>query len=83
MGGPNLLNHLNLTLPDRLRLHAGGERKGQTWCISFNISPWRPLALADVIRPESEQAVAGLQTMNVEVVMLTGDSQAVAQAVAD
>ena len=39
-------------------------------------------ALADVIRPESAQAVAALQAMNVEVVMLTGDSQAVAQAVA-
>jgi Cu2+-exporting ATPase len=40
-------------------------------------------ALADLIRPESKQAVEKLQKMGVEVAMITGDSQAVAQAVAD
>jgi Cu2+-exporting ATPase len=40
-------------------------------------------ALADVIRPESYEAVHRLQEMNVEVAMLTGDSQDVAQAVAE
>ena len=40
-------------------------------------------ALADVVRPESREAVQKLQAMGVEVAMLTGDSRAVAQAVAE
>jgi Cu2+-exporting ATPase len=40
-------------------------------------------ALADVIRPESKAAVARLHQMGLEVAMLTGDSQAVAKAVAE
>ena len=40
------------------------------------------LALADVIRPESRAAVERLHDMGLEVAMLTGDSQAVANAVA-
>ncbi|MCZ6529075.1 MAG: HAD-IC family P-type ATPase, partial [Chloroflexi bacterium] len=41
------------------------------------------LALADVVRPESKRAVEKLHEMGVEVAMLTGDSQAVATAVAE
>jgi Cu2+-exporting ATPase len=40
-------------------------------------------ALADVIRPESKLAIENLKKMGVEVAMLTGDSQAVAKAVAE
>jgi Cu2+-exporting ATPase len=40
------------------------------------------ISIADVIRPESKQAVQDLQNMAIEVAMLTGDSQAVANAVA-
>ncbi|MDO9398210.1 MAG: HAD-IC family P-type ATPase, partial [Herbiconiux sp.] len=40
------------------------------------------LALADEIRPESRQAVRELQAQGVEVVMITGDAESVAQAVA-
>jgi Cu2+-exporting ATPase len=39
-------------------------------------------ALADVIRPESQAVVDRLHEMGVEVAMLTGDSEAVARAVA-
>jgi Cu2+-exporting ATPase len=39
-------------------------------------------ALADVIRPESRMAVEQLHDMGIEVAMLTGDSEAVAKAVA-
>jgi Cu2+-exporting ATPase len=41
------------------------------------------IALADVIRPESRQAVQELQRMGIQTAMLTGDSQAVARAVAE
>jgi Cu2+-exporting ATPase len=40
------------------------------------------IAVADVIRPESAEAVAALRRSGVRVAMLTGDSRAVANAVA-
>ncbi|MGP9818622.1 heavy metal translocating P-type ATPase [Salinarimonas sp. NSM] len=39
------------------------------------------VALADVIRPESREAIATLKAMGVECMMLTGDSRAVAASV--
>ncbi|MDD5241411.1 MAG: heavy metal translocating P-type ATPase [Sulfuricella sp.] len=40
------------------------------------------LAIADTLRASSARAVARLQTMGIEVVMLTGDNQATAHAIA-
>ena len=40
------------------------------------------LALADEIRPESWQAVDALHTLGIQVVMITGDAEAVAHSVA-
>jgi Cu2+-exporting ATPase len=40
------------------------------------------IALADVIRPESREALARLKTMGIRVMMLTGDASAVARWVA-
>lgn len=40
------------------------------------------IALADIIRPESREALAQLKGMGIQVMMLTGDSAAVAQWVA-
>ena len=40
------------------------------------------LALADEIRPESREAVDALHKLGVQVVMITGDAEAVAEAVA-
>jgi Cu2+-exporting ATPase len=41
------------------------------------------IALADIIRPESAQAVSRLKEMGVQVMMLTGDNEEVARWVAD
>jgi len=41
------------------------------------------VALADIIRPESREAVAKLKEMDVQVIMLTGDNRLVAKWVAD
>jgi Cu2+-exporting ATPase len=41
------------------------------------------LALEDVIRESAKKAVSGLQKMGIKVMMLTGDSGAVAKTVAD
>lgn len=85
LGGPRLLELLQVTLPDQLaRFAETAGAKGQT--VVYLVEENRPvatLALADVIRPESKEAVRRLHEMGVEVAMLTGDSQAVAKTVAE
>ncbi|MGQ7791531.1 heavy metal translocating P-type ATPase [Faunimonas sp. B44] len=44
-------------------------------------APLAALALADVVRPESRQAVADLKALGIRSIMLTGDSRPVAAAV--
>lgn len=86
VGGPRLLEMLKAPLPSRLQAFtttAGGL--GQTVVYLLRGDPPRAVAafaLADVIRPESRLAVQRLQAMGKEVAMVTGDSRAVAQAVA-
>jgi Cu2+-exporting ATPase len=84
VGGPRLLEMLSLQLPPGLaEFRDQANQKGHT--VVFLIQGGRPKAafeLADVIRPESQQAVDRLKDMGIEVAMLTGDSQAVAEAVA-
>lgn len=41
------------------------------------------IALADIIRPESKQAIAALRAMGIQCMMLTGDNKQVAQWVSD
>ncbi len=41
------------------------------------------IALADIIRPESTEAISKLKEMGVETMMLTGDSEQVARSVAE
>jgi len=85
VGGPRLLEMLALDLPDNLaRFTDGAGQKGQSAVYLVDERQVvAAFALADVVRPESRQAVRRLQEMGVEVAMLTGDSSAVAGAVAD
>jgi Cu2+-exporting ATPase len=84
-GGPRLLESLGLQLPEALaRFEREASAKGQS--VVYLVDENRPVAsfaLADVIRPESRQAVRRLHEMGIGVAMLTGDSQAVAVAVAE
>jgi Cu2+-exporting ATPase len=84
LGGPRLLELLELTLPPRLAsFDAEAGAKGQT--VTYLVEDGTvsaAFALADVIRPESKPAIEALQAMGVETAMLTGDSRAVAKAVA-
>ena len=84
VGGPRLLEMLNLDLPEAIsRFTAEAGEKGQSVVyLTDDQQVIAAFALADVVRPESRQAVRRLQEMGVEVAMLTGDSEAVARAVA-
>ncbi len=85
VGGPRLLEMLNITLPETLStFDQASSTKGQS--VVHLVQDGKPLAsfaLADVIRPESHETIQRLHEMGVQVAMLTGDSQAVAKAVAD
>jgi Cu2+-exporting ATPase len=85
VGGPRLLEMLETKLSDSLARFADeAGRKGHS--VVYLVDGEQPVAafaLADVVRPESLQAVKRLQEMGVEVAMLTGDSTAVANAVAE
>ncbi len=48
-----------------------------------NRQPLGAIALADIVRPESREAIAKLKAMGVKCMMLTGDNRAVAKSVAD
>ena len=85
VGGPRLLEMLNIGLPDELnRFSEQASQKGQSVVhLVEDGQAVASFALADVIRPESKPAIDGLHQRGVEVAMLTGDSEAVAKAVAD
>ncbi|MCQ3930714.1 MAG: heavy metal translocating P-type ATPase [Chloroflexi bacterium] len=85
VGGPRLLELLNLTPTNQLASFTDeAGRKGQTVIyLVVDQQIVAGFALADVIRPESKAAVQRLHELGIEVAMLTGDSRAVAQAVAD
>ncbi len=84
VGGPRLLEMLRIPLPDDLAAFTRqAEAKAQTviyLCTDEAVAA--AFAVADVIRPQSREAIQRLHRMGIEVAMLTGDSQAVAQAVA-
>jgi len=84
VGGPQLLDLMHAELPAPLQQFVEtANRKGQTvvYLVQDN-TVVAAFALADVIRPESKAAVQRLHAMNIAVAMLTGDSEAVAKAVA-
>jgi Cu2+-exporting ATPase len=85
IGGPRLLESLSLTLPEPLSsFERAAAAKGQSVVhLVVDGKPVASFALADVIREESREAIQRLHEMGVEVAMLTGDSQAVAKAVAE
>lgn len=84
VGGPRLLESLNLTLDGAFKQFADEANENAQTVVYLVVDGQMVagFALADVIREESKQAVKRLHEMGVEVAMLTGDSQAVADAVA-
>ena len=83
VGGPGLLAAHGVKLtPDLATAADGFASRGHT--VVFLLEGNRPLAalaVADEIRPESREAVSRLHAQGIDVAMLTGDSQTVADSV--
>ncbi len=84
MGGPALLKEESAQVPDALRTAAAAAAsRGQA--AIYLIRDGKALAVfavADAIREESREAIKALHERGLEVAMITGDAQAVADAVA-
>ena len=85
VGGPNLLDHLGSDVPSDLQTFAdaAGDNARTVVYLVRERKPIAAFAMADVIREESYRVVEELHDLGIEVAMLTGDSEDVADAVAD
>jgi P-type Cu2+ transporter len=85
VGGPRLLEMLDIEPSGQIaRFAEEAGAKGQS--VIYLVQDDAVVAahtLADIIRPESQQAIDRLHEMGLEVAMLTGDSETVARAVAE
>jgi len=84
VGGPGLLEQAGIAPPEELSAKAkewGGHGQTVVYLV-VDDEPVAAFSLADVVRPESFEAVKTLTGMGVKVSMLTGDSEAVARWVA-
>jgi P-type Cu2+ transporter len=83
VGGPRLLEMLSLNpVGDMEAFTAKASAKSQSVVyLTAKDRILAAIAVADVVREESKQAVEVLQSMGIEVAMLTGDSRSVAEAV--
>ena len=84
VGGPRLLEMHSLRPEENIKnfTDAANSKAQSVVYLTTKDKILAAISIADVIRPESKQAVQALQEMGIEVAMLTGDSQAVAKAVA-
>ncbi|MBE2270172.1 MAG: cadmium-translocating P-type ATPase [Anaerolinea sp.] len=84
VGGPRLLEQQGWNVPPALQAaRQSAEEAGQSVIYLANERGVIALfAIADVIREESYEAVRHLHDLGLKVAMLTGDSEAVAKAVA-
>ncbi|HSM18270.1 MAG TPA: copper-translocating P-type ATPase [Gemmatimonadales bacterium] len=84
MGGPALLKEENGQVPDALRTAAeAAAQRGQAAIYLLRDGKAMALfAVADAIREEAREAINALHERGLDVAMLTGDAQAVADAVA-
>jgi len=84
VGGPALLQDLGLVVPERPAAAAKRAAEGgqSSIYLADGSSVLAVFTLADVVRPESREAIRALHEKRIEIVMMTGDASAVAEAVA-
>ena len=83
-GGPNMLGQSGLEADQVLRraVESAGARGQSAVFLTEGEKTIAVFAVADAVRPESKEAIARLHDEQIEVVMITGDAAAVANAVA-
>lgn len=84
LGGPRLLERLQITQVGEVGTFAqnAGNKAQSVIYLIVDKQIIADIGIADVVRPESAEVVSRLQKLGIEVAMITGDSQAVADAVA-
>ena len=91
VGGPAILHELGIEIEPGHTVRADvdrASRRGETviYVVEETSTDTRrvlgALAVADVVRPESREAIESLHRREIEVVMLTGDAKTVADVVA-
>jgi len=85
VGGPALLRQLDVKLEPAFQ--AAGERAASRGQAAITLiegtTALAVFAVADAVRDESHDAVQRLHAQGIEVIMMTGDAEAVARAVAE
>ena len=85
LGNESLLNHFNINIPESLKLKIN-EKQNEAKTISYLAKAGKVLgflSFSDNIKPTSKQAIELLQNQNIEVIMMTGDNENTAKAVAE
>ena len=84
VGRPSLMRDWSLQIPAELkRKKAAAEQQGQTAVLAAWDGEVRAvLAVADTVKPTSVEAVASLKSLGLRPVLLTGDNETTARAVA-
>ena len=83
IGNEKLMRRLGIDDAEWLASAESGRSQGQTvMFVAINGAPAGLIAVADPIKPTSPAAIRALHERGIEVVMLTGDSRATAEAVA-
>ncbi|RZJ36863.1 MAG: copper-translocating P-type ATPase, partial [Chryseobacterium sp.] len=85
LGNESLLKHFNFEIPESLKQKViAKENEAKT--ISYLAKGGKVVgfvSFSDQIKPTSKQAIQFLQSQNIEVVMMTGDNEGTAKAVAE
>lgn len=85
LGNESLLNHYNINIPESLKVKIN-EKENEAKTISYLAKAGNVLgflSFSDNIKPTSKQAIELLQNQNIEVIMMTGDNDNTAKAVAE
>ena len=80
-GNKRLMQEQNIEVPDYPQLASQG--KTPLYFGDENGNYLGAIAAADVLKPDSATAVAAMEKLKLQVVMLTGDNEATARAIAD
>ena len=79
---PRYLKEESLSYPEG-KLSSADEKGATLAFVLVDGEPVGAVALTDMVRPESKEAVKRLKEMGIKVMMITGDNHKVAQAVAE